>query len=225
MKHSAILFLILAYVLLADAALNLCYNYRKTSLKNNNDPDFYVDKLDIDIDHPAAWVKGELTNLSIWFEEPIATANFGQLFNFTYPNLTVLANYDITGNIGDLFDIYGSGDCKIQMFNFSLSLNILEININQTTICIKVVVDVDVQQTPIEFYNFMDGAELQDLFNRAMKSIVPDIIKIVWEEIRAANEPEIEDYINKIINGQWPPTPFQKIVDTLLDKQGDLNMI
>lgn len=63
-------------------------------------------------------MKGEVNNLTManlddyemkFFSEIDIGKNEIQLFNLTFKNISMVGEYNMTGNIGDLFDIWGAG--------------------------------------------------------------------------------------------------------------------
>jgi len=125
-----------------------------------------------------------------------------KLVNLTFTNVTFEADYyNLTGNIGQLFDVFGQGNFWAKAYDFSISFSILAINLNTTDLCIPVSVDVDLQKIDVNFANIMNNdPELCPLFNAAFCAILPDIIRGVWQEVKDGNEARLEKIINDLIN-------------------------
>lgn len=43
------------------------------------------------------------------------------------------------------------------------------------------------------FHHFMDGPEMEDLLNRAIKAILPEVIEELWREFLVKRGPEVEN--------------------------------
>ncbi|CAG9853990.1 unnamed protein product [Phyllotreta striolata] len=205
-----LLFLVGLHLLLVNAKLNLCLK-KKIDLpmpqgdvlpKNSADP-IFISNVSLTFNHPAIRLNAEFKNVSIWNTSYVVNTFFqnNQLVNLTFPNISLVGDYySMKGNIGQLFDIFGEGDFWCYLTNFSVSFSILSLNLNTTDFCVPVSLDVDLQKANIHFNNLMDDPELCDLFNEGFCSLMPDIVKDVWEEAKEANDPWLEARINSILN-------------------------
>ncbi|XP_050510906.1 uncharacterized protein LOC114324955 isoform X3 [Diabrotica virgifera virgifera] len=207
-SYIIILLICLTNALLVTSSINICYRYKDKALKDNDDDTTYffqVPKYDANISHPAIRLDAHFKNLSIWIgHSHNAVFEIPQILNVTFPNITVIGEYNMSGNIGELFDIFGDGDFALSLLNFSVAFSIIEVDVNTTSFCTRVSLDVDVQSVPVEFHGLMGDQELEDLFNKAFVAMFPEVIKDMWRRAQNENEPGIEKFINDIINAFGP---------------------
>ncbi|CAH1101779.1 unnamed protein product [Psylliodes chrysocephalus] len=200
-----IIFLVLGInALNVSAKLNICLHLwnevegnsqSDTNLLNSNDPIFVKD-FPLSFNHSALRLDGDFKNISIW-NMTYTTSTYlqnGQFINLTFPNISLVGDYySMKGRIGDLFDIWGEGDFWCYLYDFSVSFSILPLDLNTTDFCVPVSIDVDLQKIQIHFNNLMDGTDVGDLFNKGFCTIIPEIIRGVWQEIKEANDAKIEE--------------------------------
>ncbi|XP_072376253.1 uncharacterized protein [Diabrotica undecimpunctata] len=203
MKSCIFLLICLTNVILVTSSINICYRYVDKALKETDDDPYFfqVDKYDTYLVHPAITLDAHFKNLSIWISHPHnAILENLQILNVTFPNITVMGEYNMSGNIGELFDIFGNGDFSLSLLDFSLAISITEFDVNTTSICTRVSIDVDVQSVPVEFHGLMGDQELEDLFNKAFVAMFPEVVKDLWRRAQNESEPMIEKLINDLIN-------------------------
>jgi hypothetical protein len=98
-----------------------------------NKPNFDLDHIDLDINHPAIRIQGALDNVLIYnlhdfivcFLENLelnATSHTYKfdVFNLTFKNVRVEGEYNITGDLGDIFDLFGDGN-----FWYTFKINLI----------------------------------------------------------------------------------------------------
>ncbi|KAL1512462.1 hypothetical protein ABEB36_002049 [Hypothenemus hampei] len=157
--------------------------------------------------HPAITISGNFYNGSLSVTQAIiryftiASQRF-ELFNLTFPNIYINGSYDINGFIGTnvSFDIYGKGDSFfINLTNLSVAL-IIGLEVNSTSFCIPLTIDVDLKDCQSHFKDLMNGdKEMDPLFNRLIPTLIPDSIKIIYREYADWADPYIQQIIDDIL--------------------------
>nr|CAI5826907.1 unnamed protein product [Callosobruchus analis] len=154
--------------------------------------DIHVDHLPFSFTHPAIRIAGVVDDVTVsnMFEYTLEKMKFTDekhflIFNITFHNISVNGLYDMKGNIGELFDIFGKGKFWFQMINFNIVATMeWPLFENGTAICATSNVDVSVQQVKNHYYNLMEDPELEELMNEAMESMAPEIVQILWNEAK-----------------------------------------
>jgi len=238
-KVALVIFQLSAILLAVEGTINVCVPLNsvnsqdeistntlleeiKTDIKakfSDNNHVIDVGHIDLDLTHPAIRVNGTLDNvlLSNLFEYnmclldiDLATTKF-TVFNLTFNHIKVKGNYDITGNIGDLFDIFGTGDFWIKMMNFSIAMTHFNLSIGEE-ICFPINIDMDLVGMKNNFKGLMNDAELEELFNDAIKAIAPECLAIIWSEIKDIFDGPLEKAINDYLHNQNVVQAMSRIV-------------
>ncbi|KAJ3628327.1 hypothetical protein MTP99_015640 [Tenebrio molitor] len=179
-----------------------------------NKPNFDLDHIDLDINHPAIRIQGALDNVLIYnlhdfivcFLENLelnATSHTYKfdVFNLTFKNVRVEGEYNITGDLGDIFDLFGDGNFWVELRNFSIAMTDFTFNVGDE-ICFPINIDIYLAEMGNHFFNFMDDDELEKLFNDVITSIAPESLGIIWEEMKEIFDKPLEDEINDILHGR-----------------------
>ncbi|XP_018565668.1 uncharacterized protein LOC108906760 [Anoplophora glabripennis] len=189
----------------------------------------FSDHLDLDLKHEALSMKGEINNVTVanlddrelrLFPNINFTTNEIGLLNLTFSNVSVVGEYNITGNIGDLFDIWGAGHFRANLLNFSVSATTTIPVVNSTSVCLFLDVKVKLSAVESWFDGLMDDDELEELINHALAAIAPEAVSIVWEDTKVVIDEPLEKWIESIINGNSSnieDDAFQKRRNDVLD--------
>ncbi|KAG5885185.1 hypothetical protein JTB14_036493 [Gonioctena quinquepunctata] len=209
-NRNTLIFLVLfLQIFKARGSINICWNVFKhdsSHVQTGADLEYkesnFVDHFVLNFTHPAISIYAILDNLTLSnltnLQPSINKDN--QILNLTFPNITIEGVYDLKGNIGDLFDIFGNGTFWMHLLNFSIGVTI-EPYLKGFSVCANTTVNIDLQQFQIQLNDFMADEELGELMNKAFCSIVPEILRVLWEEEKEDKDEEIEKWINSIING------------------------
>ncbi|XP_044258471.1 uncharacterized protein LOC123007306 [Tribolium madens] len=223
------IYVFLSSLVVAQATVNVCIPLHSSFSEEVSNPDelfkeikdaivaqtsnksnLHIEHLDVNISHPAIRVLGTLDDLDLYhfhefdicfLENIFLNLSYYQfdVFNLTFRNLRIEGKYNITGDIGDFFDIYGVGDFWIELLNFSIAMTNFSINVTDE-ICLPVNIDINLQQVKNHFDKFMDDPDLEKLFNDAIMDILPETFNILWAEMKDIFDKPLEDEINNIIH-------------------------
>ncbi|VEN52592.1 unnamed protein product [Callosobruchus maculatus] len=171
--------------------------------------DIHIDHLPFNFSHPAIRIAGVFDDVTVsnMFDYTLEKLEFIDkknflIFNITFHNISVNGLYDMKGNIGELFNIFGKGKYWFQMINFNIIATMeWPLFDNGTAICATSNVDVSLQQAKSHFYNLMEDPELEELMNDAMENMAPEIVQILWEEAKENYDDIIKKIIEHLING------------------------
>ncbi|XP_063926178.1 uncharacterized protein LOC135139775 [Zophobas morio] len=215
----------------ADDVFKSIVNDASKKIKADADePNAVIEHVDLNITHPAIRLVGPIDDVKIYnlldfricfLENIIPDPGHYQfdVFNLTFHNVRVEGVYNVTGDLADIFDVYGDGNFWVELHNLSLAMVNCTINITSDGICLPVNLEIDLQEIRNHFSGLMGDDELEDLFNRVVTDIVPEALKIVWRELEdmfdAALQDEIQDIINAIFGGGFPAS----LVTTFNDAQ------
>ncbi|KYB29377.1 hypothetical protein TcasGA2_TC032224 [Tribolium castaneum] len=226
------IYFFLSSLLVARATVNICIPLHSSSAevstpddlfkeikdeivaKTSNKSNLHLEHLDVDVSHPAISLYGTMDDLDLYhfhefdicfLENLFLNLSYYQfdVFNLTFRNLRVEGKYNLTGDIGDLFDIYGVGDFWMELRNFSIAMTNFSINVTDE-ICIPVNIDINLQEVRNQFDNFMEDPDLEILLNGTMMNILPESFSIFWAEMKAIFDKPLEDEINNIIHHNVP---------------------
>ncbi|KAJ8960651.1 hypothetical protein NQ318_013943 [Aromia moschata] len=178
----------------------------------------YIDHLDINVQHPAISMEGQLNNVYVsnlddfrlkYFQHLDIINNQMELFNLTFHNISIVGEYDLTGNIGDLFDIFGEGTFWMNLHNFSVHAISQFPSINSSHVCITMDITPNLQSTKGWFNDFMNDEELEDIINKGIFTMLPEIIDVIWAENKNAEDEIMQkvvysDYIHKYLHIRVP---------------------
>ncbi|KAJ8985319.1 hypothetical protein NQ317_008349 [Molorchus minor] len=180
--------------------------FKLTSLlEDNNNSTQYVDHLDFKLTHPAISIEGQLDDIYIsnlnyytlkYFQKINLLNNTMELFNLTFHNISLVGAYNLTGNIGGLFDIFGTGHFRLNMLNFSISgQSPLLPSINETHACILMNIHPHVEAMEGWFDDLMNDNELEELINQVIIEIAPTAIEVIWEERKDVLDPFLQKVV------------------------------
>jgi len=181
--------------------------------------------LDINFTHPAISLNGTFDNLCIeGFDKgvfcmldrfnilftcgPFVHPPF-DLFNITFPHLNLTGNYNLTGNLGDLFDVFGIGPFSLNLTDVEVYAKNVNCTANFTKACIdNISVNVSISAVDNYFYNLMNDTEIEHLFNKVIKEILPETVFVIWNEIKEWTEPYLQYFLdhlfdNKTLQADW----------------------
>ncbi|CAH0559418.1 unnamed protein product, partial [Brassicogethes aeneus] len=167
----------------------------------------FVEHADFNFTHPAISAKGTLDNLNISNILNTTTSldydyaeedNEGANFTFSLTNVSIVGEYNLTGDIGDLFDIFGAG-------SFWLNLQITIIAIfnaigDESSICVPLDISIELPVVDGHLDNFMNpyknDTEFEDLMNKAIINLAPLMVEEFVLEFKNAFDDEIQEYFN-----------------------------
>ncbi|XP_074033647.1 uncharacterized protein [Leptinotarsa decemlineata] len=162
----------------------------------------YLGTQRVNFTHPAISLDILFDNLTVSHLTNIKPSIFNekkQILNLTFPHIFAEGEYDMMGNIGDLFDIFGKGHFRGRLIDVSIALT-LDFIFNSTSICVPATLDVRIGKVMLNFSHFMGDKDMEKLMNKGFSKILPEIIRVFWEEMKEGNDPSIEEWINSIIN-------------------------
>ncbi|KAJ8921532.1 hypothetical protein NQ315_003152 [Exocentrus adspersus] len=176
----------------------------------DGDSSFFLDHLDFNLDHPAVALKGLLHNVTAknmqdfhidFFKDIDIIRNRIEIFNLTFRNVSTFGEYNMTGNIGELFDIWGAGSFWANVYNFSISAQTKIPNITSTATCLFIDVKVTLQKLESWFDNMMDDEELEEIMNGAIMDLATEAVESIWDQLKDDFHGPLQKWIDAVING------------------------
>lgn len=190
--------------LLDDVKTGIKSEFNKLFVEN---PSQHFDSFHLNLTHPALTIIGDFNNGTlVWTEPSLKLWTFKpeglEIFNMTLDSLYINGTYAFDGYIGEkLFNLYGNGSFHVNFTKFSVAA-ISSLEINSTSLCVPVSVNVYLVEAENNYENFMDGdEELDPLLNRVFELLMPDAVRVVWRDTADETDSYIQSIIDKILNG------------------------
>ncbi|CAG9769290.1 unnamed protein product [Ceutorhynchus assimilis] len=170
----------------------------------------HVNKVEFDVNHEAARLKGKAENLTIKHISKFQVdkerfTDLGQFrfkldLNLTFPYIKVTGNYKIDGRVGKAFLIYGEGPFWLNLIDLKLGTStILKFSLPARLRVEKLSVDIKLGKLENRFENLLKDKETGDIINRVISRMAPEALDILWPEIKPSVEEQIKNYINRIL--------------------------
>ncbi|XP_019869709.1 uncharacterized protein LOC109598275 [Aethina tumida] len=169
----------------------------------------HINRIDFDVVHDAAKIKGYASNVTIrhiskFKVDKLKFTDLGRRglkldLNITFPYLTVVGLYKIDGEVSETFRIFGEGPFWLNLTDLSIGTSTV---LKYTFPRLKVTdmnIDVKLRKLSNNFENLMSDEELGELFNKAIASLAPEALTMLWPELKAPVEKQVMKYINNIL--------------------------
>lgn len=159
---------------------------------------FHLDGVRIDTDNPeignVSLLITDLTvyGLSTFLIERAQLSLIGPTIavNLSIPKLDAFGNYNISGILGDLFMIFGSGPFKATVYDFRLMVSVI-LGFNRGLYIRDLDLDFGLRTVSLDIENFMGGDDVGKVMNEVVQELAPSIVEIIKPDIL----PRIKSYV------------------------------
>ncbi|XP_050308931.1 uncharacterized protein LOC126745225 [Anthonomus grandis grandis] len=170
----------------------------------------HINKVDFDINHEAARLKGKAENLTIRHISKFKVdkerfTDLGQFrfkldLNLTFPQIAVTGNYKVNGKVGRSFIIFGEGPFWLNLINLKLGTStILKFTLPAKLRVEKLTINIKLGALQNHLDNLFNDDEVGDIINKVISKMAPEALDILWPEIKPSVEEQIKRYINRIL--------------------------
>lgn len=170
----------------------------------------HINKIDFDVNHEAAHLKGKAENLTVKHisKFQVDKERFTDLGNFrfkldlnlTFPLIRVTGKYKVDGQVGRRFIVFGSGPFWLNLIGLKVGTStILKFTLPAKLRVESLYIDIKLAQLENNFENLYNDKEASALVNRVISKMAPEALDILWPEIKPSVQEQIKKYINKIL--------------------------
>ncbi|XP_030751560.1 uncharacterized protein LOC115879062 [Sitophilus oryzae] len=170
----------------------------------------HVNRINFDVNHDAAKLKGKAENLTIKHISKfqvdkekftdLGSFRFKLDLNLTFPYIKVTGKYKVDGKVGKNFVIYGDGPFWLNLIGLKLGTStILKFTLPAKLRVEKLSIDIKLAKLENYFSNLLNDKEVGDLVNKAISRMAPEALDILWPGIKPSVEEQIKKYINHIL--------------------------
>ncbi|CAH1183260.1 unnamed protein product [Phaedon cochleariae] len=170
----------------------------------------HIDKIEFNVNHEAANVKGRAEDLTIrhiskFLVDKESFSDLGKLrfkldLNLTFPYIKVNGTYNIDGEVGGAFRIFGNGPFRLNLIDLKLGTStILKFTLPARLRVESISLDVKLKKLENNFENLMKDKETGVLINKAISKLAPEALRLLWPELKPSIEVQVKKYINDIL--------------------------
>ncbi|XP_060524131.1 uncharacterized protein LOC132700668 [Cylas formicarius] len=170
----------------------------------------HINKIEFDVNHDAARLKGKAENLTIKHISKFQVdkekfTDLGNLrfkldLNLTFPRIRVTGLYDVQGKIGNNFVVYGAGPFWLNLLDLKLgTTTILKFTLPAKLRVEHININIKLKRLENRFANLMNNTQVAELINKAISRMAPEALDILWPELKPSVQEQVKRYINQIL--------------------------
>ncbi|KAI4501244.1 hypothetical protein M0802_003617 [Mischocyttarus mexicanus] len=164
---------------------------------------FHLDGILIDTDNPEIGnVSATITDLtvnelSLFVIENAKLSLIGPTIsiNLLFPELYATGNYNISGILGDMFMLFGSGPFRARIYEFRLKVTVV-VGYSRGLYIKDFNLDFGLTSVLFDIENFMGGDEIGKIMNKVFQELTPQVVEIIKPDIL----PGIKSYVASRVN-------------------------
>ncbi|XP_014605813.1 PREDICTED: uncharacterized protein LOC106787721 isoform X1 [Polistes canadensis] len=164
---------------------------------------FNLDGIRIDTDNPEIGnVSAVITDLTLYglssfLIESAKLSLIGPTIsvNLLFPELYATGNYNISGILGHMFALFGSGPFKATIYEFRLKVTVV-VGYSRGLYIKDFDFDFTLTSVLFDIENFMGGDEIGRIMNKVFQELTPQVIEIIKPDIL----PGIKSYVASRVN-------------------------
>ncbi|XP_057672439.1 uncharacterized protein LOC130903982 [Diorhabda carinulata] len=171
----------------------------------------HVNKIEFDVRHEAALLKGNAKNITIKHISKFVVTkekltDLGKLrfrldINLTFPFIRANGTYQVNGLIGQTFRIFGNGPFKLNIIDLRIATStILKFTLPGQLQVENISILPRLRKLENNFENMMNDPDTGALINKAISRLAPEALKIFWPELKRPIELEFIKYINNLLD-------------------------
>lgn len=159
---------------------------------------FHLDGILIDTDNPEIGnVSASITDLTVhglstFVVEKAKLSLIGPTIavNLSFPEIDATGNYNVSGILGDMFTLYGSGPFKARIYDFRLQISVV-LGFSRGLYIRDFDLDFGLGSVSLDVENFMGGDEIGKIMNKVFQELTPQLVEIIKPDIL----PGIKSYV------------------------------
>ncbi|XP_043668819.1 uncharacterized protein LOC122629460 isoform X1 [Vespula pensylvanica] len=159
---------------------------------------FHLDGVRIDTDNPEIGnISAIITDLTVYGLSTfiIESAKLSLIgpsisVNLLFPELYATGDYNVSGILGDMFTIFGSGPFKATIYEFRLQFTVV-LGYSRGLYIKDFDLDFALTSVLFDIENFMGGDEVGRIMNKVFQELTPQVVEIIKPDIL----PGIKSYV------------------------------
>ncbi|XP_015188469.1 PREDICTED: uncharacterized protein LOC107072782 isoform X2 [Polistes dominula] len=180
---------------------------------------FHLDEVRFDTDNPqignVSAVVNDLTiyGLSSFLIESAKLSLIGPTIsvNLLFPELYATGNYNVSGILGNMFTLFGSGPFNATIYEFRLKVTVV-VGFSRGLYIKDLDLDFTLSSVLFNIENFMGGDEIGKLMNQVFQELTPQIVEIIKPDIL----PGIKSYVINRVNETIRHLTMRDLIHILL---------